>query len=91
MLVDSPQKKIYLAHYITISMLSLDKNFILNCVHSCRAIFILIEYSWYLQVMLNLILIDNQYVQYVQNVAFSFEKSSNGQNHSSSYSHLSTT
>ena len=81
-------KKIYLYHYVAISMLQLDENFILNCVHSCRTIFILIEYSWYLQVMLTLILIDNQYVE---NVAFSFKKSSNCQNHSSSDSHLPTT
>ena len=38
--------------------------------------------------MLILILID---VQYIQNVVFSFEKSSNGQNHSSSDSHHPTT
>ena len=37
--------------------------------------------SRHIQVILTLILID---VQYVQNVAFSFEKSSNGQNHFSS-------
>ena len=80
-------KKFYLPHYLTISMLELDKNFILNCVHSCRTIFILIEYYWYLQVMLTLILTENQYVQ---NVAFSFEKSSNRQNRSLSDSHLQT-
>ena len=34
--------------------------------------------------MLILVLID---VQYIQNVVFSFEKASNGQNHSSSDSH----
>ena len=81
-------KKFYLPYYITISMLQLDKNFILNYVHSCCTIFILIEYSWYLQVMLTLILTDNQYVQ---NFAFSFEKSSPCQNHSSSDSHLPKT
>ena len=51
-------------------MLKLDKNFILNCVHSCRTI-----------------LIDDQYVQ---NFVSSFEKGSNGQNHSSSDSHHPT-
>ena len=87
MSVDSLQK-IYLPHYLTISLLELDKNFILNCIHSCCIIFILIKYSWYLQVMLTLILTENQYVQ---NVAFSFEKSSNCQNRSLSDSHLQTT
>ena len=59
-------------------MLELNKNFILNWVDRYRTIFILIQYSWYLQVMLNSILIDDNYVQIV---VFSFEKNSNGQNH----------
>ena len=59
----------------------------LNCVHSCHKIFILIEYSWYLKVTLTLISVDSQYVQ---NVVFSFEIGSNGQNHSSSDSYLPT-
>ena len=41
-------------------------------------IFILTLYSLYTQVMLIFILID---VLYLQNVVFSFEKESNGQNH----------
>ena len=68
-------------------MLELTKNFILNWVDRYRTIFILIQYSWYLQVMLNSILIDDHYVQIV---VFSFEKSSNGQNHPSSYSYFPT-
>ena len=59
----------------------------LNCVHSCHTIFILIEYSWYLKVTLTLISVDSQYVQ---NIVFSFEIGSNGQNHSSSGSYLPT-
>ena len=43
--------------------------------------FNLTSYSLYSQVMLILILID---AQYLQNVAFSFEKGGNGQSHSSS-------
>ena len=43
--------------------------------------FNLTSYSLYTQVMLILILID---AQYLQNVAFSFEKGANGQSHSSS-------
>ena len=46
--------------------------------------FFLTWYSFYTQVMLMLILIG---VQYLQNVAFSFEKDLNGQNHFSSDSH----
>ena len=42
--------------------------------------FILTSYSLYTQEMIVLVLID---IQYLQNVAFNFEKSSNSQNHSS--------
>ena len=51
---------------------------------STCTIFILALYSLHTQVMLILILID---VQYLNNVVFSFEKYSNGQNHSSSGPH----
>ena len=55
--VDSPPKKNFApSHYIIISMLWPNKNFILSCGHSCCAIFILIWYSSYIQVMLTLIL-----------------------------------
>ena len=55
-----------------------------GCSHCSCTIFILTLYSFYIQAMLILILI---YIQYLQNVVFSFEKGSNGQNHSSSGSH----
>ena len=55
-----------------------------ECSHCSCTIFILPSYSLYTQVMLILILIN---VQYLQNVVFSFEKGSSGQNHSLSDSH----
>ena len=55
-----------------------------NKKYCCCTIFISTPYSLYTQVMLILILIN---VQYLQNVVFSFEGGSNGQNHSSSGSH----
>ena len=53
------------------------KNFIFSCSHcTCT--------SLYTQVMLIWILIN---VRYLQNVVFSFEKDSNGHNHSSGFHH----
>ena len=60
-----------------------NENFIYNCNH-CSCTLFLTSYSLYKQVMLIWILID---VQYLQNIVFSFEKGSNGQNHSLSDSH----
>ena len=57
------------------------KNFIFSCNHCSYTIFVLTLYALYTLVMSVFILID---VQYSQNVVFSFENSSNGQNHSSS-------
>ena len=57
-------------------MLWPNKNFFFSCSHCSFTIFTLISYFLYTQVMLILILID---VQYLQNVAFSTEKVSNGQ------------
>ena len=55
------------------------------CSHCSCTIFILPSYSLHTQVMLILILI---YVQYLQNIVFSFEKGLSGQNHSlSDFSH----
>ena len=56
---------------------------IFSCNHFCT-ISVLISCSFDPQVMIILILID---VQYSQNAAFSFEKCSNRQNHSSSDPH----
>ena len=74
--IDSPTKFLS-PHQMTIVIIQ--ENFIFS---SCT-IFILTSYSLYTQVMLILILIN---VQYLQNVVFGFEKSSNDQNHSSSSS-----
>ena len=57
---------------------------IFSCSHCSCTTFVLISHSFKTQIMLILILID---VQYSQNAVFSFEKFSNGQNHSSSNSH----
>ena len=57
-----------------------NKNVIFSGSHCSCTIFVLIPCAF----MLVLILID---VQYSQNAVFSFEKFSNGQNHSSSNSH----
>ena len=62
-----------------------NKNVIFSCSHCSCTIFILISYSFETQIMLILILID---VQYSQNAAFSFEKFSNHQNHTSGSHHL---
>ena len=62
-------------------MLQPNKNFIFSCSHCSCTTFILTSYSLYTQVMLILILNN---VQYLHNVISSFEKGSNGQNHSSS-------
>ena len=63
------------------------KNFIFSCNHCSYTAFILTLYALYTLVMSVFILID---VQYLQNVVFSFENSSNGQNHSSSVSNHRT-
>ena len=54
---------------------------IFSCRHYSSSVFVLISYSLDTQVMLILILID---VQYSKKAVFSFEKSLNRQNHSSS-------
>ena len=59
--------------------------FSFSCSHCSIIIFVLISYSLYTQVVPILILID---VQYLQKAVFCFEKGLNGQNHSSSGSHL---
>ena len=59
-------------------------NFIIGSSHSCT-IFIFISYYLCAHVMLILILVN---VQYLQNVNFSFEKVSKGQNLSLSFYHL---
>ena len=61
-----------------------NKNLISSCSHWSCTSFVLTWCSLDKQVMLNLILID---VQYLQKVVFSFEKGSNHQNHCSSGSH----
>ena len=57
------------------------KTVIITCSHCSCSILVLISYFLDTQVMLILILID---VQYSQKAVFSFEKSSNSQNHFSS-------
>ena len=57
------------------------KNFIFSCSHCSCTFFILTSYSFYIQIMLILLLIN---VQYLHNVLFSFKKCKNGQIHSSS-------
>ena len=59
--------------------------FSFTCSHCSCIIFVLISYSLYTQVVPILILID---VQYLQKAVFCLEKGLNGQNRSSSGSHL---
>ena len=61
-----------------------NKNIIFSCSHCSCTIFVLISYSFEIQVTLISILFK---VQYSQNAVFSFEKFSNRQNHFSSGSH----